>query len=497
MNLQELIKHTEVVASSSNLDIEITNLAYDTREIKPNALFVAVPGFKIDGHQFIKEAFQKKAVATIIEKSEFRSPNYAWIEVPDSRKALADISSAFYGQPSHYLNVIGVTGTNGKTTTTNLITAILEDAGHLTGLVGTIHNRIGNQTLPVRHTTPEAPDLQRLLQFFLAQQAAYGVLEVSSHALELERVRKTEFDLAVFTNLSPEHLDFHENMENYLVAKGKLFSNLGFRAAKKRRKFAILNQDDPYSQYLADLTRVPFITYGLQEGADVQAKEVKVTSTGVEFILRYTDQQIPVKLQLMGLFNVYNSLAAIAVGLVEGIPIKQIINTLQKIKGIPGRFEKVGKGDQYTVIVDYAHTPDSLENCLKTVREFVQGRIITVFGCGGDRDKSKRPLMGEIAGRYSDLCIITSDNPRSEDPETIIAQIVPGVEKGAVGKPFLTLVDRRAAIKQAIKAARETDVVVIAGKGHETYQLIGTQVLPFDDRQVALEALREMGKGES
>ncbi|HHY05525.1 MAG TPA: UDP-N-acetylmuramoyl-L-alanyl-D-glutamate--2,6-diaminopimelate ligase [Clostridia bacterium] len=494
MNLKELIKNTEVLAYGGNLDTEVLDLVYDTREIKPHSLFVAISGFKIDGHKFIQEAFQKKAVAAIIENSKFRSEEYSWIQVPDSRKALADLSCAFYGQPSHYLNMIGVTGTNGKTTTTNLITAILEDAGHLTGLVGTIHNRIGKKTLPVRHTTPEAPDLQRLLRFFLANNAAYGVLEVSSHALELQRVRNTEFDIVVFTNLTQEHLDFHQNMENYLLAKGKLFSNIGYQVHKQRRKFAIFNVDDPYSQYLAELTRVPIITYGLKNNADVQAEEVQVTSGGVQFILKYTDQRIPVKLKLTGLFNVYNALAAIAVGLVEGISIERIIATLENIAGIPGRFEKVNGGHEYTVIVDYSHTSDSLENCLKTALEFAQGRIITVFGCGGDRDRTKRPLMGEVAGRYSDLCIVTSDNPRSEDPEAIIAEIIPGVEKGSQGKPFWSIVDRGEAILKAIQEAKPEDVVIIAGKGHEDYQLIGSQVLPFDDRKVAQKALRQTGK---
>jgi UDP-N-acetylmuramoyl-L-alanyl-D-glutamate--2,6-diaminopimelate ligase len=494
LNLKELIKHTEVLACGGNLNIEVSDLAYDTREIKPHSLFVAIPGLKIDGHKFIFEAFQKKAVATIIENSKFRSEQYPWVQVPNSRKALADLSCAFYGQPSHFLNVIGVTGTNGKTTTTNLITAILEDAGHLTGLVGTIQNKIGKKILPVSHTTPEAPDLQRLLKLFLSNGAEYGVIEVSSHALELQRVRNTEFDIAVFTNLTQEHLDFHKDMENYLLAKGKLFSNIGYHAHKKRRKFAIFNADDPYSQYLAEMTRVPIITYGLKNNADVQAEEVQVTSAGVKFMLRYTDQKLPVKLKLTGLFNVYNSLAAISVGLVEGIPIEKIIATLENIVGIPGRFENVNGGHEYTVIVDYSHTPDSLENCLKTALEFAQGRIITVFGCGGDRDRTKRPLMGEVAGRYSDLCIVTSDNPRSEKPEAIIAEIIPGLEKGANGKPFWQIADRKEAIFRAVQEAKSEDIIIIAGKGHEDYQLIGSQVLPFDDREVAEKALRQTGK---
>ncbi|NLO75387.1 MAG: UDP-N-acetylmuramoyl-L-alanyl-D-glutamate--2,6-diaminopimelate ligase [Clostridia bacterium] len=492
--LKELIKHTKVLASGGNLDVNISDLTNDSREIKSHTLFVAIPGLKTDGHQFIKEAIKKKAVATIIENSSYRSEEYTWVQVPNSRKALADLSAALYGFPSQRLNIIGVTGTNGKTTTTNLIAAILEDAGHLPGLVGTIENRIGKKVLPVSHTTPEAHNLQKLFKLFLSEGADYGVMEVSSHALEMQRVRGTDFDIAVFTNLSQEHLDFHEDMESYLLAKGKLFSSLGCNTQKTRRKFAILNADDPYVQYLAEMTRVPIITYGIEHEADVKAEKIEVSSAGVKFNLKYTDRQIPVKLKLTGLFNVYNSLAAIAVGLVEGISIEGIIASLEKITGIPGRFESINGGNDYTVIVDYSHTPDSLENCLKTAKEFARGRIITVFGCGGERDRTKRPVMGEVAGRYSDLVIVTSDNPRCEDPEAIIDEIIPGLEKGAIAKPYLRITDRREAIFRAVQEALPDDIIIIAGKGHEDYQLIGKQVLPFDDREVAQEALRQAGK---
>ena len=492
MLLQELIKHTQILASGGSLDVNISDITNDSREIKAQTLFVAILGLKTDGHQFITEAFKKKAVATIIENSNFQSAEYPWVQVPNSRKALADLSAALYDFPSRRLNIIGVTGTNGKTTTTNLISTILEGAGHITGLIGTIENRICKEVLAVSHTTPEASDLQKLFRLCLDKRADYGVIEVSSHALDLHRVRNTEFDIAVFTNLTPEHLDFHKDMESYLLAKGKLFSSLGCNAHKTRRKFAILNADDPYSQDLAEMTRVPIITYGLENEADVKAEQVEITSAGVKYLLRYTDQKIPVKLKLTGLFNVYNSLAAIAVGLVEGIPIERIIASLEKTAGIPGRFESINSGSDYAVIVDYSHTPDSLENCLKTAQELVQGRIITVFGCGGDRDRTKRPVMGEVAGRYSDLAIVTSDNPRTEDPEDIIAEIIPGLEKGT--KSYLRITDRKEAIYRAVQEAKSDDIIIIAGKGHEDYQLIGEQVLHFDDREVAQEALRQAGK---
>lgn len=494
LKLGELIGYTDVIAYGGNLDSEIGDVTGDSRQAKPQTIFVAVTGFKTDGHKYIADALHRGASAVIIENDAFCSDEYTWIQVSDSRKALADLSSILYGEPSRKMNIVGVTGTNGKTTITNLITAILEDAGYLVGLLGTIHNRIGQEILPVEHTTPEASELQKLFKRFWAQGADYTVMEVSSHALELNRVRNTEFDVAVFTNLTQEHLDFHGDMENYLAAKGKLFSTLGQNADKKRRKFAIFNADDPYSYKLMEMTRVPIITYGIKKDADVQAEKICVSHAGVKFILKYADRQLPVKLKLTGLFNVYNSLAAIAVGLVEGIPAEKIIASLGKITGIPGRFENVNSGSDYAVIVDYSHTPDSLENCLKTARELARGRIITVFGCGGDRDRTKRPLMGEVAGRLSDLCIVTSDNPRSELPGKIIEEVLPGLAKGAGTKPFLQIEDRQKAIFRAIKEAHAEDVVIIAGKGHENYQLIGSEVIPFDDKEVAREALQQTGK---
>lgn len=494
MKLSELVGNIGTVACGGNLDIDVLDVTCDSREAKPKTIFVAVSGFKADGHKYITDALQRGASAVVIEDDAFCSDEYTWIQVPDSRKVLADMSNLLFGEPSRKMNIVGVTGTNGKTTITNLITIILEDAGHVTGLIGTIHNRIGRNIFPVEHTTPEAPDLQKLFKSFLEQGADYAVMEVSSHALELNRVRNTEFDVAVFTNLTQDHLDFHGNMENYLAAKGKLFSGLGQNADKKRRKFAIFNADDPYTKELIEMTRVPIITYGIKNDADVKAEKIQVSHKGVEFFLKYADRQLPVRLKLTGFFNVYNALAAIAVGLVEGIPVEKIIASLEKIAGIPGRFESVNSGSEYAVIVDYSHTPDSLENCLNTAREFAQGRIITVFGCGGDRDRTKRPLMGEVAGRLSDLCIVTSDNPRSESPGKIIDEIIPGLQKGAGTKPFLRMEDRKEAIFCAVKEAHPEDIVIIAGKGHEDYQLIGSQVIHFDDREVAGEALRQTGK---
>jgi len=491
MKWGEILCSTEIIASQGVPGLEIRHITNDSRLVKEGSLFVAVAGLRADGHDYISEAVAKNAAAVVIEDSRFSSEQYPWILVNDTRKALADLSNALYGLPSTRLNVIGVTGTNGKTTTTNLIAAILEDAGHKTGLIGTIYNRIGSEIIPVHHTTPEAHELQELLHAFTKKDVAYAVMEVSSHALVLHRVRGTEFDVAVFTNLTQDHLDFHESMEKYLEAKGQLFSGLGIKNRKQRRKFAIINNDDPYAGALTDLSTAPVITYGIKNDADVTAESIEFRPQGVYFILRYTNKAFPVQLKLTGLFNVYNALSAIAVGLIEGIAAEDIIASLERVEGIPGRFEKVDEGQDFIVIVDYSHTPDSLENCLRTARALTEGRIITVFGCGGDRDRTKRSIMGEKAGMLSDFCIVTSDNPRSENSQEIINEIVPGLKKKAKIGSYLEIVDRREAIYRAISEARPQDVVIIAGKGHETYQIIGSEIIPFDDRKVASEALRK------
>lgn len=494
MRLGELLGYTEILKSGVNLDQRVNQITYDSRQVEPGTIFVAITGYKTDGHRYIPDALQRGAVCVVIQDPEYGLEEYPWVLVANTRIALADLSCSLYGFPGSQLNIIGVTGTNGKTTTTNLITSILEESGQRTGLIGTIHNRIGSEIIPVHHTTPEAPDLQGVFLNFLGKGARYVVMEVSSHALDLHRVRGTEFDIAVFTNLTQDHLDFHGSMEQYLGAKCKLFSGLGLKGEKQRRKFGIINADDPYAAYLIEMTSVPVITYGVNNQADVKAEQVRVTADGVSYLLKYTDRLIPVSLKLTGLFNVYNSLAAIATCLVEGISADSIVASLEKIPGIPGRFERVrGEGD-FTVIVDYSHTPDSLENCLKTAREFAEERIITVFGCGGDRDKTKRPIMGEVAAKLSDFCIITSDNPRSEDPQAIIQDIIPGVERVMGPQQYTTTADRREAIYLAVREARPRDVVIIAGKGHEDYQIIGGQVLPFDDRIVAREAMEAKGR---
>lgn len=487
----DILKYTVAEEYAGDMERDITDVTHDSRQVKPGTVFVAVPGYKTDGHLFIRDALAKGAAAIVLQDRRYQSADYPWIRVQNSRKALAEISHAVYGFPSTCLNMVGVTGTNGKTTTANLIAAVLEDAGHCPGLIGTIYNRIGGEIIPVQHTTPEAPDLHRLLVDFLRKGADYVVMEVSSHALELHRVKETEFDVAVFTNLTQDHLDFHQDMEQYLASKGKLFAGLGHKSKKQRKKFAIINNDDPAAEQLKEMATAPVITYGIRVPADVKADEVKITDRGASFILKYTNRTIPVNLRLTGLFNVYNSLAAIAVGLVEGIPAEDIVLSLERVAGIAGRFEKVEEGQNFSVIVDYSHTPDSLENCLKTAREFAEGRIITVFGCGGNRDRTKRPLMGAVAGRLSDFVIVTSDNPRSEEPQAIIDDIMPGLAKTAEPDRYTVIIDRKKAISYAISQAKPKDVVIIAGKGHEDYQIIKEHKYPFDDRLVAKEAIRE------
>ncbi|MDX9871660.1 MAG: UDP-N-acetylmuramoyl-L-alanyl-D-glutamate--2,6-diaminopimelate ligase [Clostridia bacterium] len=490
MRLEKLLAYADIVEYGGDMSAEITEVTYDSRKIKPGALFAAIPGFKTDGHLFIEDALKRGASAIVIEDPAYKSDAYPWLLVTNSRAALGDLAAAVYDFPANKLNIVGVTGTNGKTTTTNLIQLVLDAECHQTGLIGTIHNRIGQEILPVEHTTPEAPDLQKLFLAFLEKGADYAVMEVSSHALDLQRTRGTEYDVAVFTNLTQDHLDFHKDMENYLAAKGKLFASLGVKSNKKRRKFAIINIDDPYGERIIEMTSAAVITYGVKKEADVRAEDVVITGGGASFTLKYTDKTLPVRLKMTGIFNVYNALAATAAGLVEGVPVEKIIATLESIPGIPGRFEKVDDNQNFTIIVDYSHTPDSLENCLKTARQFAKARIITVFGCGGDRDRTKRPLMGEVAGRLSDIIVVTSDNPRTEEPLAVIDDIIPGLARTAGSKEYKVIPDRRTAIHTAVKMAQPDDIVIIAGKGHETYQIIGQDVFPFDDRMVAKEALR-------
>ncbi|MGI6225449.1 MAG: UDP-N-acetylmuramoyl-L-alanyl-D-glutamate--2,6-diaminopimelate ligase [Peptococcales bacterium] len=488
MKLETLVQDIPKIAVARIIDIEISGIKYDSRLIKPGDLFVAIKGFKTDGHQYIKNALANGASAVVLEDEVYCSPDFPWVLVENARNALADLSVIFYNYPSQKIILVGVTGTNGKTTTTNLIAKIFEDQGHEVGLIGTIHNRIGKRIIPVERTTPESSDLQELLSEMVTEGVTCVVMEVSSHALDLARVRGCEFDITVFTNLTQDHLDYHKTMEDYYRAKAKLFTDLGLNSTKKNRKVAVINGDNPWGQKLLAETTQKQISYGVDEDVDLKAEEIKITANGVSYCI----EREKVDLKLTGKFNVYNSLAALAVAKSQGYALEDAIKSLEDISSIAGRFELVQGGGDFAVIVDYAHTPDGLINILTTAEEFTKGRIITVFGCGGDRDRTKRPLMGKAAAEHSDYLIITSDNPRTENPEQIIEDILPGVNEIISKNKYQVVVERKEAIREALKMAQKDDIVIIAGKGHETYQEINGKKYPFDDKLVALQCLQEL-----
>ncbi len=487
---QELLKAVETRESSGKLNIDIKGITYDSRQVEPGYLFVAIRGFKADGHEYICQAYERGAAAVVMERKAFLPPGMAWAMVRDTRYALAALSTRFYGNPSVKMKMIGVTGTNGKTTTTNLLATVLRATGCKVGLIGTIHNKIGDRVLPVKHTTPESTDLQRLFSDMYKEDVKTCVMEVSSHALALHRVDGCDFDVTVFTNLTQDHLDFHRDMEEYLKAKIKLFRGLAAPSEKKGTKYAVINTDDTYAPQFIKAADGTVCTYGIKNPADVWAKDIKMDAGGVSFTVDGKWGKCPLNLKITGLFNVYNALAAYTAAAVLEVPPKIIKEVLENTRGVPGRFELVGVGQDFAVIVDYAHTPDGLDNILKTARQLAKGRLITVFGCGGDRDRTKRPLMGGIAARSSDYVLITSDNPRTEDPLKIIDDIEAGVRPVAKGS-YTVEPDRRRAIRLAVGMARAGDVIVIAGKGHEDYQIIGSQRLPFDDRKEAESALMD------
>jgi UDP-N-acetylmuramoyl-L-alanyl-D-glutamate--2,6-diaminopimelate ligase len=477
-----------VLQVSQAPDRRIRGIAYDSRRVQPGFLFVAIKGFKTNGHLYVADAVERGAGAVAVQEDVPVPAGAARVQVADTRKFLALAAARYYDYPARKMKMVGVTGTNGKTTTTNLINAIYREHGLKPGLIGTIENRIGDRVLPVEHTTPESADLQRLLAEMAGEGVRAVVMEVSSHALVLHRVQECEFDTAVFTNITQDHLDFHGDMQEYLRAKGLLFAGLGREAHKQGPKHAIINSDDPAAEEIIKACRVPVITYGLRPPAGLLAQNVRVTARGVSFDVTVNGENLSLHLRLTGKFNVYNALAAVAAGVADNIPPATIKKALEGVPGVPGRFELVDRGQDFAVVVDYAHTPDGLENVLTTAREITAGRLITVFGCGGDRDRAKRPLMGAIAARMSDLAVVTSDNPRTEDPQQIIKDILAGVRQVG-GANYTVIPDRRAAIRQAIREAGPGDVVVIAGKGHETYQITGNRRLHFDDREEAAKTL--------
>ncbi|WP_309123262.1 UDP-N-acetylmuramoyl-L-alanyl-D-glutamate--2,6-diaminopimelate ligase [Paenibacillus sp.] len=470
--------------------VPVTGLAVDSRRVTAGDLFICISGFTQDGHDYAAAAVESGAAALVVER-ELPLPVPQLI-VSNARYASAVIARHFYGDPSKQVRAIGVTGTNGKTTTTSLIEAILSAAGRETGLMGTIRVKIGGRTETAERTTADAVSLQRTLRRMADAGASYCVMEVSSHALDQGRTIGIDFRTAVFTNLTQDHLDYHGTMERYADAKGLFFSRLGNASepGEAARKYAVLNADDPAHERFKAMTAAETILYGIDAPADVRASDIRLTARGTAMKVSTFAGDVELSVNMLGKFNVYNILGAIAATLAEGVPLPVIKEALERLPGVEGRVEPVDAGQPFTVLVDYAHTPDGLLNVLDTVNEFAKGRVITVFGCGGDRDRKKRPIMGAISAERSDYTILTSDNPRSERPEAILAEIEAGVlEAGAEAAKYEIIEDRRRAIQKAVEMAEPDDVVLIAGKGHETYQIIGGVTLPFDDRVVAKDAI--------
>jgi UDP-N-acetylmuramoyl-L-alanyl-D-glutamate--2,6-diaminopimelate ligase len=491
LKLKEITDLILVKNTVGNLEVEITGLHMDSRKIEKGNLFICVPeikGFLEDRHLFAEDAVRNGAVALIVERDvDIDVPK---IFVKDARHAMAVIASYFYNYPSHEMKLIGITGTNGKTTTSYIIDKIFSDYGFKTGLMGNNGVKINGKIYPTDINTQEPPILQRNLRKMRDYKTDYCVMEVSSQGLDMKRVLGCNFRTAVFTNLTQDHLDYHGSFDEYRITKSLLFSRLGNTFDPKERKYAVLNADDPAIDYFRNATSAEVITYGIKNDSDVAAKNISMTSKGINFLLTSFKGEIEINLQLVGLFNVYNALAAITSALIEGIPLKNIKNSLSQLTNIDGRMEVVDEGQDYLVLVDYAHTPDALENVLKSIKDFSIGKVITVFGCGGDRDTVKRPIMGNIASRYSDIVIVTSDNPRSEDPIKIMNDIEKGIKKSTTSE-YELLVDREEAIYKAIKMATKNDVVIIAGKGHETYQILKDKTIQFDDKYIARKAISE------
>ncbi len=488
MKLSEILNGINDLKAKGNVDIDIENIAYDSRKVTTNTLFVAIKGYDVDGHDYIEEAMKKGATAILLENIEkIRNialpENVTFIVTKDTRYSLAISACNFYGNPSRKFKLIGVTGTKGKTTTTYMIKTLLEAQGKKVGLIGTIENYIGEESLGESdRTTPESLELQKMFAQMVEEKVEYVVMEVSSQALKLNRVAGINFDIGVFTNFSKEHISEkeHSDMEEYFNSKMKLFEmcNRGF-----------INIDDFRGARVKREAKCQVKTYGIDNACDLLAKDITITNVGVDFKAKLTDRNERIKVDIPGRFSVYNSLAAISVALYYGCSPEIIKTALENIK-IPGRSELVPNKKELSIMIDYAHSPESLENILQAVKTYTKGRVIVVFGCGGDRDRSKRPIMGEIAGRIADYSIITSDNPRTEKPEDIVNEIESGISK-TKGK-YEVIVDRKEAIEKAIKMANKKDIVILAGKGHEPYQEINKVKHHFDEREIVKEIINNM-----
>ncbi|MBI4466525.1 MAG: UDP-N-acetylmuramoyl-L-alanyl-D-glutamate--2,6-diaminopimelate ligase [Acidobacteria bacterium] len=488
MELGKLLEGLETLGVSGSLSVEVSGVCYDSRQVRPGDLFVAIPGEKLDGENFIPQAVGAGAAAVLSERPPKPQVRATWVQMRSARKALAQAAANFYGHPARAVKLIGVTGTNGKTTTTYLLESILQAAGQRAGLFGTVEYRTAAGAVTALNTTPESADLQRLLAELRQAGVGWAVMEVSSHGLALDRVYACPFEAAVFTNLARDHLDFHQTMDNYFEAKKKLFLGCGAEPPA----VCVLNADEPRTAELQPLCRGRVVLFGLKANAKlVTARRPQISFSGSEFTLQTPAGSVPIQSPLVGRSNLANLLAAAATAFGLGLPLETIARGLRGLERVPGRFERIDAGQPFAVVVDFAHTDLAFTNLLETARELAHGRVLIVFGSGGDRDRSKRPLMGEIAGRLADQVILTTDNPRSEDPVRIINDIVVGVQKA--GGSYLIDVDRERAFEKAFEMAREGDIVLLAGKGHQNTQVYRDRVEPWSDAEVARRLLARRG----
>lgn len=494
MNLDTLVGALDQKEIRGTIDLDITLITFDSRQARPGALFVAIPGTRRDAHAYVPDAVARGATAIIVEREQTLPSNVTQVIVPESRKALALVCAAYYGFPGKQLRVIGVTGTDGKTTTATLIGSVLEAAGRKTGIVTTVNAKIGDQLIDTgfHTTTPDAPDVQRYLAEMVANRAEYVVLESTSHGLAQYRTFGAEYDVAVVTNVTHEHLDYHGTYEEYLAAKCRLFQQLSTSFHKSGvPKVSVTNVDDSSYAYMGQFPADIRLTYGIQHPADVSASGISLTGKGMRFMAKTPRGEMEVHSSLLGMFNVYNILATIATGLSQDLSFADIQRGIEAVKGVTGRMESIDCGQDFSVIVDFAHTPGSLENALELARTLSRGRVIAVFGCAGLRDKEKRPMMGEVAGRLADVTVITAEDPRTESLDAIMDQITAGLEKAqhTEGRGYHRIDDRGQAIQFATKMARPGDLVIICGKGHERSMCFGEIEYPWSDQDAAREAL--------
>lgn len=482
MKLSELLADIEVEKIIGAEQLNVTGIAFNSMEVRPGNIFVCITGFKTDGHKYAADAIDRGAIAVIAER-DISELGVTCVICKNTRLALAKAAANFYGHPERKFRLIGITGTNGKTTATYLVKSVLESLGRKVGLIGTNQNMIGTEVIPSKHTTPDSLELMQLFSQMAEKGAEYVVMEVSSHSLALDRVTACRFDVGAFTNITQDHLDFHKTMENYLAAKSILFTI---------SKAGVINRDDSGSDYLLEhSTCERMLTYGIESDCDIHASDVKLSEKGVAFKVSYENKEYDVELGIPGMFSVYNALTALGCLVSAGIHMDDAVEGLKSARGVKGRIEVVETNRDFSVIIDYAHTPDGLYNVIRTIRGFCRGRIITVFGCGGDRDAGKRPKMGRIAAELSDYCVVTSDNPRSENPVAIINDVVEGVKNGKCD--YTVVVNRFEAIETALDMAKKDDVVLLAGKGHETYQILADRTIDFDEREIVRKLLNIQG----